>query len=55
MISINAIIFSNYMNCEFTDPIRDVTDIRHPDCEFQALDWSRQDIPNNWKASACSK
>ena len=44
MISINAIVFSNYMICKVSDPIRDVTDIhwisvgnRHPDCGFRAL------------------
>ena len=32
MIAINAIIGF----AEVIDPIRDVTDIRHPDCEFRA-------------------
>ena len=34
MISINAIIFSNYMICEVNGY---PADIRHPDCEFRAL------------------
>ena len=42
MISINAIIFSNYMICEVyrSQPWRRgyPADIRHPDCEFRALD-----------------
>ena len=36
MISINAIFSLIICFAKFTDPIRDVTDIRHPDCEFRA-------------------
>ena len=46
MISINEIIFSNYMIGDFYGPISDVTehrpDIRHPDNKIRALDISKK-------------